>query len=105
MKVLQEMSRWAAEGHFEYDEQWHRVDVPFLCVLADKDHLLPPEDGRLAFERSGSSDKELKLFDDWSHEVHLGHLDLLMGKKAPEHVWPALAEWMTARSPGSGEGP
>lgn len=98
VKVWQEMSRWAAEGRFEYDAQWRELDVPFLCVLADRDHLLPPEDGRVAFERSGSSDKELLLFDDWHHEVHWGHLDLLMGKKAPEHVWPAMEAWMAARS-------
>ena len=96
--VWQEMSRWAVTGQFEYDDDWRTANVPLLVILGDFDHLVPPEDGRAAWERSGSEDKTLLLLDDFHHDVHWGHLDLVIGTLAMEHVWTPLAEWMTARS-------
>lgn len=96
--VWQEMSRWAAEGRFEYDEAWARTNVPLLVMLGDRDHLLPPDDGRVAYDRSGSADRTLHLFDDWNHEVHWGHLDLILGRYARKHVWPTLERWLKERS-------
>jgi alpha-beta hydrolase superfamily lysophospholipase len=105
VRVWQEMARWAATGEFEYDTAWQSTDVPVLVVLGDKDHLLPPEDGRVAFDRSGSSDKTMLLMSDWEHEVHWGHLDLVLGRFAPAHVWPRVEEWMRARCPMSASTP
>ena len=96
--VWQEMSRWAVTGTFEYDDDWRTANVPLLVILGDFDHLVPPEDGRAAWERSGSEDKTLLLLDDFHHDVHWGHLDLVIGTLAMEHVWTPLADWMTARS-------
>lgn len=98
VRVWQEMSRWAATGEFEYDADWRQTDVPVLVVLGDEDHLMPPEDGRVAFDRSGSTDKALLVFNDWDHETHWGHIDLILGRLAPKHTWPAIAEWMELRS-------
>jgi len=71
--------------------------VPLLVVLGDKDHLLPPQDGRVAYERSGSSDRTLQLMSKWDHDVHWGHLDLVLGKRAPQHVWSLVQAWLDAR--------
>jgi polyhydroxyalkanoate synthase subunit PhaC len=97
VRVWQEMSRWAAEDVFEYDEAWQSTDVPLLVLLGDEDHLMPPADGRSAFDQSGSSDKTMLVFDDYHHETHWGHLDLILGKLAPRHVWPVIADWMDHR--------
>jgi pimeloyl-ACP methyl ester carboxylesterase len=99
VKVWMEMSRWAATGHFEYDEGWSRRDVPVLVLLGDEDHLMPPADGRSAYERSGSQDRSLHILDDWHHEVHWGHLDLVLGRLASKHVWPLYTDWMIDRCP------
>lgn len=96
--VWQEMSRWSIAGAPDFDEAWRATDVPLLVALGDKDHLLPPEDGRAAYERAGSSDRTLKIFDDWHDEVHWGHLDLVLGRHAPKHVWPFIEAWMRKRS-------
>lgn len=98
VRVWQEMSRWAAEDRFEYDAEWAETDVPLLVTLGDEDHLMPPDDGRSAYDRSGSTDKTLVVFDDWHHETHWGHLDLILGKLAPKHVWPAIGDWMAERA-------
>ncbi len=97
VRVWQEMSRWGAEDQFEYDADWARTDLPLLVMLGDEDHLMPPEDGRRAFDRSGSSDRTLRVFDDWHDEVHWGHLDLILGRFASAHVWPAVHDWMAER--------
>ena len=98
VRVWLEMSRWGATGRFEYDEAWAQTDVPVLVCLGDRDHLMPVRDGRVAFARSGSADKRLLVFDDYTHEVHWGHLDLILGRLAPRHVWTAVEAWMAERS-------
>ena len=103
IRVWQEMSRWAADGRFDYEEDWEATDLPLLVLLGDEDHLMPPEDGRVAYDLSGSSDKSIVVFDDWENETHWGHVDLILGRYAPKHVWPAIADWMSARS-HKGEG-
>jgi polyhydroxyalkanoate synthase subunit PhaC len=97
LTVWNEMCRWSATGSFDYDEAWRALDVPLLVVLGDKDVLVPPDDGRVAFDRSGSRDKSLEIFDDFAHDTHWGHLDLVLGRFAPAHVWPRVSSWMEAR--------
>ena len=38
-----------------------------------------------------------KLFEPYDHEVHWGHLDLVLGRKAPAHTWVWIDDWMAAR--------
>jgi pimeloyl-ACP methyl ester carboxylesterase len=102
LRVWQEMSRWASTGRFDgenedYDALWHASTTPCLVMLGDRDALLPAEDGRLAFTRSGAVDRTVLLFDDWTTGTHWGHLDIVLGRAAPTHVWPALRDWMAAR--------
>ena len=96
--VWMEMSRWGAGAPFDYDPQWQVADMPLLVLLGDQDHLLMPGDGRLAYDRSASSDKTLTILDDYHHEVHWGHLDLILGRRAPGVVWPMIGDWMAARA-------
>lgn len=98
VKVWQEMARWAAEGEVEWDAAFRGAAVPLLVLAGDKDHLLPPADARTAYDRSSSGDKTFLVFDDWHHEAHWGHLDLVLGRLAPRHVWPVIDAWMAARS-------
>ncbi|MAA77997.1 MAG: hypothetical protein CL916_01960 [Deltaproteobacteria bacterium] len=97
VQIWKEMSGWALQKRFPYADQWKKLDVPLLVALGDKDHLLTIRDGRPAYHESGSSDKEIIIFDDYHHETHFGHLDIILGKKAPKHVWPYLHNWMDSR--------
>lgn len=96
--VWMEMSRWGAGAPFDYDPLWREADVPLLVMLGDKDHLLMPGDGRLAHARSGSRDKTLVLLDDYHHETHWGHIDLILGTRARVHVWSPIRDWMVTRA-------
>jgi len=99
--VWLEMSRWAATGSFDYEDAWRRTDVPLLVMVGDRDHLMPLRDARRAYDLSGSTDRELVVFDDFHHDVHWGHLDLILGRLAYAHTWPCLHTWMAARAPVS----
>lgn len=93
-----EMSRWGAGAPFDYDALWQQARVPVLVLLGDEDHLLPPGDGRIAYDRSPGPDRTLLVLDDYSHQTHWGHIDLILGQHAPAHVWPVLHDWMAQRA-------
>lgn len=99
VQVWLDMSRWGATGRWDYEEAWSGCTTPLLVLVGDEDHLMPLGDARGAYDRSASSDRTLQVFDDFHNEVHWGHLDLVLGDKAPEHVWPAIDAWMRARDP------
>jgi len=103
LNILLTMMRWASEGSFtgelgeNYEEAFAALDLPLLVVAADKDRLLPPEDARPAYDLSASRDKTYKMFSPVREEVHWGHLDIVLGSKAPEYVWPYISDWLKAR--------
>ncbi|MEC7986027.1 MAG: alpha/beta fold hydrolase [Myxococcota bacterium] len=97
VEVWKEMSRWGTQEHFDYHQTWKQLDIPLLVILGDKDHLLTPRDGRPAFDESGSTDKEILLLDDFHHETHWGHLDIILGKHASKYVWEPISSWMKKR--------
>ena len=97
LEVWMEMSRWARGAPFPYAEGWRTTDVPLLVMAGDLDPLVPPSDAVVCFDESGSSDKAWQPFDLWEHDVHFGHIDLLLGHQAPDIVWPAITSWLDAR--------
>ena len=103
INIFLTMMRWAAEGDFDtldgrnYGDEFCTLDLPLLVVAGDRDRMLPPSDARPAYDRSESSDKTFKIFNPIREEVHWGHLDLLLGKKAPEFTWPYLLRWLLER--------
>jgi len=106
INIFLTMMRWAADGSFEgrdgrnYADEFSALDLPLLVAVGDRDRMLPPEDARPAYDRSASGDKTFKLFSPIHEEVHWGHLDILLGKKAPEFTWPYLLRWLLDRCEG-----
>ncbi len=98
VEVWLQMSRWALGEPLQYRQAFAEVDVPLLVVVGDHDPLVRPADARNCFEGSGSTDKTLLLFDAFEHQVHWGHVDLILGRTAPEEVWPRLGAWLAERS-------
>ncbi len=92
-----EMARWGTTGRFEYAEAWARTDLPVLVVGGDLDHLMLPDDARVAYDVSGSADRTWVLLDDYTTGKHWGHLDMIVGRHAPRHTWPLLRDWMAPR--------
>lgn len=64
--------------------------LPLLAVCGNFDLLANPGAVKPLFERSRSRDKTYV-------KVDAGHGDLLVGRQAPEDVWPVVAHWLKAR--------
>jgi pimeloyl-ACP methyl ester carboxylesterase len=97
IQIWLDMARWGALKNFDYEEAWKTTDVPLLVVSGDLDHLMLPDDARVAYDLSGSKDKSYQNMDLLETGYHWGHLDLILGKQAPRFVWPLLHRWMSDR--------
>jgi len=74
-----------------YAEAFEALDLPLLIIAGTRDDLAPPASVEPAFEKSLSRDKTYRAFPR-------GHIDLLMGQKAPQTVWPLLEAWLRTRA-------
>ncbi|MEE2830342.1 MAG: alpha/beta hydrolase [Myxococcota bacterium] len=104
INVFLTMMGWAAEDRFsgedgtDYAAAFAALDLPLLVVAGNEDRLATPDDVRPAYEHSRSTDKTYREFGPIDDEMHWGHLDIVLGVKASERVWPYLAQWMLQRS-------
>jgi pimeloyl-ACP methyl ester carboxylesterase len=94
--LLRDLSRLALglsfEGAPDLLGELARVQTPVLCVAGDRDELAPREATLALFEALGSPGKRwLEAGDD---EGHLGHTDLILGRRAPALVWAPIAAWL-----------
>jgi pimeloyl-ACP methyl ester carboxylesterase len=97
VRVWQEMASWIEADNVPWDEGWRKAKTPCLVILGDRDSMLFPEEGKAAYERAGGEDKTLRIFDDRDGLTHWGHLDIVLGKHAPDHVWPTMHQWLLER--------
>lgn len=97
IEVWLEMCRWAAGEPFEPGARFCAIDVPLLVVVGDRDPLVRPPDARALYDASCSSDRTFLLMEPFEHGVHWGHIDLILGARAPVEVWPRVADWLDAR--------
>lgn len=66
------------------------IDMPVLCILAQKDHLVAPASTRPFINHIASSDKTLLEFP-------VGHIGMFVSSKAQKEVAPAISNWLKER--------
>ena len=67
------------------------IRLPFLSVLAEKDHIAPPESVSPLIDLVGSEDRtEMRL--------PAGHVGIIVGKNASKRTMPAMADWIVGHS-------
>lgn len=67
--------------------------VPLLSVAGNVDQIAPPESVHAAVQLLGSEDcTEITVGS--GEVVGFGHLDLVLGRRAPELVYPQVADWL-----------
>lgn len=64
--------------------------LPLLALSGSADLLANPGAVKPLFERSRALDKQYV-------KVDAGHGDLLVGRQAPDEVWPLIGNWLLAR--------
>jgi polyhydroxyalkanoate synthase len=67
------------------------IRTPLLNVVAQHDHIVPPAQSAALMPLVSSADQQLLA-------IPSGHVGLMGGSGARNRVWPAIADWLEARS-------
>ena len=71
-------------------ESAHRLRLPCLLMQAGADGIVDASVTTTFFKKAGSSDKTLKVYDGWYHEIH--------NEPGWESVLKDMNSWMSART-------
>lgn len=80
------------DGAVDYRARLAACTQPALFVSAERDGLAPPAVVEAAFRAWGGPKRR------WSGGRDYGHLDLLLGRKAPEEVFPVIRDFLVEQS-------
>lgn len=67
------------------------IKCPVLNLIAENDHLVPPNQSRAFTDLVGSSDRKTILFP-------AGHIGMAVGGRAHKELWPDVCDWLEKRS-------
>ena len=73
------------------EREFGRITLPVLILHGTADKTTRPEGSQMFFDRAGSADKELKLYD--------GHVHDLLNDLGREQVMEDIVGWIEARLP------
>lgn len=82
------------DGKMRYLECASRCGIPLLLLAGTADVQCPPEAVEETARRIGPSAHVRVLGRDHGCAEDYGHFDLIVGKRAPEEVWPHIAAWL-----------
>ncbi len=81
-------------GRFTYRGKKVKIEnitMPVLVLVAENDHITPPDAVREFFDRIPSKDKKMLLSDK-------GHIGLTVSGKSHREMWPEAIRWVVERS-------
>ena len=67
------------------------VEIPLMAVMAEHDHIAPIEATKPIMEKVSSTDTQELVLKG-------GHVSLVAGPNAVRRMWPAVNQWLGARS-------
>ena len=102
-RLLRQFAEWyGGEGGFtrhdgllDYYDHLGRIRAPMLIIAGAGDRLSPVADLRHVFESIRSEDKQLLVCgEDQGFSVDYGHIDLVLGTRARQEVYPHILRWI-----------
>ncbi|MCL4683933.1 alpha/beta fold hydrolase [Myxococcota bacterium] len=107
--LLIEFARWYEAKRmsdryalFSFGDHLERIRVPMLVIAGGRDRLTPPTDLEHLVGRLGSADKTFWVAGHASGLSHeYSHVDLMLGRFAPDEVYPVVTRWLDERRPSS----
>lgn len=93
--VWRDMADLPLGGELDPDGAFASWDRPLLVLAGQADGLAVPNDAIACHRDSRSRDKSLVIFDEARHGYAPGHVDIILGRRAPEVVWPVLFDWLS----------
>lgn len=103
--LLREFARWYETkamsdryAMFDFTEHLERVSAPLFIIAGGKDELTPARDLEYVYDHIASRDKAFRVIGKEHGFAHdYSHADLVLGKHAPDDVYPLILEWLDAR--------
>ena len=103
---LQQLAGWARDGVFssvdggvDYRAGLARVTTPMLLIAGSADRVATPASVTRAFDHlSAPPAAYLEFGRAHGHSADYGHVDLILGRRAPDEVFSAVADWLAARA-------
>jgi alpha-beta hydrolase superfamily lysophospholipase len=93
----------ALDQHRDYRSELGRITVPALFLAGPRDALSPPDAVKATFDAIGSGDKQFVLCSRaQGMRVNYGHFDLVIGREAPNEVYPLVSNWLESVEHGRG---
>jgi len=103
--VARQFARWigtgsfdTADGSFDYRAQMKHIRTPFLLIAGAKDLLAPPAAVRVAQAALGGPVESVVASRAHGFLADYGHADLVLGRHAPEEIFPRVAQFLTAHA-------
>jgi pimeloyl-ACP methyl ester carboxylesterase len=100
-RPLHQLAHWIRTGELQGREgriffrDLGKITVPWFAIGGAADHLVPPENVRVALDRLGSREKRWLLAGKASGHAHdYGHIDLLLGSRCREEIYTPIAEFL-----------
>lgn len=100
--LILQIHSWFRHNYFaslgrevDYLANMDTMNMPILMMTGTADSFISPADVRLAFRQIPNADKTFLLFGEkQGHQHDYGHVDLLLGKNAPQEVFPHIVTWL-----------
>jgi pimeloyl-ACP methyl ester carboxylesterase len=88
--------RWKSEDHtVNYRRRVETVETPTRMISGSADHLCPAPDVAAGYEEIPTDDKDyVEAGPEEGMEEGYGHVDLVFGERAPDEIFPLIAEWL-----------
>jgi alpha-beta hydrolase superfamily lysophospholipase len=94
LELTQQMARGDASP-YAYEAALDRIEVPVLAIGGSADRIAPPSSVKAAVARLHAPDVRYREMGvRHGDRCDYGHIDLLVGKNAPEEVFPLLVDFL-----------
>jgi predicted alpha/beta hydrolase len=96
LEITHQMSNGtSAEGPYAYETLLDRIDVPVLAIGGSVDRIATPASVAAAVSRLASTDVRYReMGRRFGDRADYGHIDLLVGRAAPDEVYPVLLDFL-----------
>lgn len=106
--LLREFALWYETKHmsdryamFDFTEHLERISAPILIIAGNRDGLTPPTDMEYVYNRVGSREKQFVVAGkDQGFGHDYSHADLVLGKYAPDEIFPMILDWLEVHREG-----
>lgn len=90
-----ETNGFRTQDGFRFLEQAHRLKTPLLLISGDQDRQVNRQAVAHTAQALGPCVTYLPLGREHGQAHVYGHLDLILGKNAPDEVWPRIVDWLS----------